>query len=68
MRLAPLLLLASALLVLAPHSAHLPGWVSLLCALTLLWRAAITLQGNSVYTFFMTDNGAASIGVLRRDR
>jgi hypothetical protein len=33
-----------------------------------LSRSAITLQGNSVYTFFMTDNGATSIGVLRRDR
>ena len=41
-----LLLLASALLVLAPHTAHLPAWVSLLCGLTLLWRAAITLQGK----------------------
>ncbi len=41
-----LLLLASALLVLAPHTAHLPAWVSLLCALTLLWRGAITLQGK----------------------
>jgi transglutaminase-like putative cysteine protease len=41
-----LLLLASALLVLAPHVAHLPAWVSALCALTLLWRGAITLQGK----------------------
>lgn len=41
-----LLLLASALLVLAPHVAHLPPWVSALCALTLLWRGAITLQGK----------------------
>jgi transglutaminase-like putative cysteine protease len=41
-----LLLLASALLVLAPHVAHLPSWVSALCALTLLWRAAITLLGK----------------------
>ena len=41
-----LLLLASAVLVLAPHAAHLPPWVSLLCAVTLLWRAAITLQGK----------------------
>ena len=41
-----LLLLASALLVLAPHTAHLPPWVSLLCGLTLLWRAAITLAGK----------------------
>lgn len=41
-----LLLLASALLVLAPHVNHLPGWVSLLCAMTLSWRAAITLRGK----------------------
>ncbi|MET0983500.1 MAG: DUF3488 and transglutaminase-like domain-containing protein [Telluria sp.] len=41
-----LLLLASALLVLAPHTAHLPAWVSALCLLTLLWRATITLQGK----------------------
>ena len=33
-----------------------------------LTRSSITLQGNSVYTFFMTDNGATPIGVLRRDR
>jgi hypothetical protein len=26
------------------------------------------LQGSSVYTFFMTDNGGTAIGVLRRDR
>lgn len=41
-----LLLLASALLVLVPHSLHLPLWVSLLCGATLAWRAAITLQGR----------------------
>lgn len=41
-----LLLLAAAVLVLAPHTAHLPLWVSLLCGATLLWRAAITLQGK----------------------
>ena len=33
-----------------------------------LTRGSITLQPNSVYTFFMTDNGATPIGVLRRDR
>ena len=33
-----------------------------------LTRGSITLQGNSVYTFFMTDNGSTPIGVLRRDR
>ena len=37
-------------------------------AQSVLTRSAITLQGNSVYTFFMTDNGATPIGVLRRDR
>lgn len=37
-------------------------------AQNVLTRTAITLQGNSVYTFFMTDNGATPIGVLRRDR
>jgi len=41
-----LLLLASALLVLAPHAAHLPLWVSLLCGATLAWRAMITLRGR----------------------
>jgi len=41
-----LLLLASALLVLTPHTAHLPLWVSLLCGATLAWRAAITLRGK----------------------
>jgi transglutaminase-like putative cysteine protease len=41
-----LLLLGAAVLVLAPHTAHLPAWVSLLCGLTLLWRATITLQGK----------------------
>ncbi|MCC2954559.1 DUF3488 and transglutaminase-like domain-containing protein [Massilia sp. IC2-477] len=41
-----LLLLGSALLVLAPHVSHLPLWVTLLCAATLLWRAVITLRGK----------------------
>ena len=37
-------------------------------AQNVLSRGSITLQGNSVYTFFMTDTGATPIGVLRRDR
>jgi len=37
-------------------------------AQNVLTRSAITLQSASVYTFFMTDNGATPIGVLRRDR
>jgi hypothetical protein len=35
---------------------------------SVLTRADVTLQGNSVYTYFMTDNGTTAIGVLRRDR
>jgi hypothetical protein len=37
-------------------------------AQSVLTRSSITLQAASVYTFFMTDNGATPIGVLRRDR
>lgn len=37
-------------------------------AAQVLSRGSITLQSNSVYTFFMTDNGTTPIGVLRRDR
>jgi hypothetical protein len=37
-------------------------------AQNVLTRSSITLQAASVYTFFMTDNGATPIGVLRRDR
>ena len=41
-----LLLLFSALLVLAPHAAHLPPWISAVVGATLLWRAAITVRGS----------------------
>lgn len=41
-----LLLLTAALMVLAPHFAHLPLWVSLAVCATLLWRAAITWRGK----------------------
>jgi transglutaminase-like putative cysteine protease len=41
-----LLLLAAALMVLAPHALHLPWWVSAVCAATLAWRTAITLRGK----------------------
>ena len=41
-----LLLLATCLLVLAPHFLRLPGWVMLLCAVLLLWRGWITFRGN----------------------
>lgn len=41
-----LLLLAAASLVLVPHTAHLPAWVTLVCACTLAWRATITLRGT----------------------
>ena len=41
-----LLLLAAAVMVLAPHAGHLPAWVSFTCALTLGWRSLITLRGT----------------------
>jgi transglutaminase-like putative cysteine protease len=41
-----LLLIASTVLVLAPHALHLPPWVSLLCGATLAWRAALTMLGR----------------------
>ena len=41
-----LLLLAATLMVLAPHAAHLPLWVSGVCAATLAWRAVITFRGT----------------------
>ncbi|MES2760214.1 MAG: DUF3488 and transglutaminase-like domain-containing protein [Pseudomonadota bacterium] len=41
-----LLLLAAALLVLAPHALHLPLWVSALCLATLAWRVYITVRGQ----------------------
>lgn len=40
-----LLLLASCLLVLAPHAAHLPTWISVVCGLLLLWRVWVTFRG-----------------------
>ncbi len=41
-----LLLIGAAVLVLAPHTAHLPPWVSAVCGATLVWRAAVTLMGK----------------------
>jgi hypothetical protein len=37
-------------------------------AALVLTRSSLTLAGNSVYTFFMTDNGGTPVGVLRKDR
>lgn len=37
-------------------------------AALVLTRTSITLQPNTVYTLFLTDNGATPLGVLRRDR
>lgn len=39
-------LLLSILMVSAPHAAHLPLWVSALCAALLGWRAYLTYSGN----------------------
>lgn len=41
-----LLLLAAALLVLAPHMHHLPLWTSAVVLGTLVWRATITWRGK----------------------
>ncbi len=41
-----LMLLFAALLVLIPHAAHLPPWISLLCMVTLLWRGVVTFRGT----------------------
>ena len=41
-----LLLLAAALMVLAPHFEHLPAWINAAVCGTLAWRAAVTLRGN----------------------
>jgi transglutaminase-like putative cysteine protease len=61
-----LLLLAASLLVLAPHAAHLPVWVSLLCAATLGCRAAVTLLGRRMppSLLLLPVAGLAMAGVL----
>jgi transglutaminase-like putative cysteine protease len=41
-----LLLLAAALMVLAPHFEHLPAWITATVCGTLLWRAALTWRGK----------------------
>ncbi|TFW29197.1 transglutaminase family protein [Duganella callida] len=41
-----LLLLAAALMVLAPHFDHLPLWISALACTTLAWRATLTWLGR----------------------
>lgn len=41
-----LLLLAGAVLVLAPHTLHLPLWVTALALATLSWRVLITVRGT----------------------
>ncbi|QBE62590.1 transglutaminase family protein [Pseudoduganella lutea] len=41
-----LLLVAAALLVLAPHFMHLPWWITGTVCVTLLWRVLLTLRGR----------------------
>lgn len=62
-----LLLLASTVLVLAPHAAHLPPWVTLMCGATLAWRAAITLRGRRMPSslLLLPLAAAAMAGVMR---
>ncbi|HWJ96146.1 MAG TPA: DUF3488 and transglutaminase-like domain-containing protein [Telluria sp.] len=62
-----LLLIASALLVLMPHAAHLPLWVTLMCFATLVWRATITLLGRRMppAIVLLPLAAAAMAGVMR---
>ncbi|PQO93631.1 DUF3488 domain-containing protein [Massilia phosphatilytica] len=62
-----LLLVASSLLVLVPHAAHVPLWVSLLCGTTLAWRAAVTLLGRRLPSnlVLVPIAAAAMVGVLQ---
>lgn len=41
-----LLLMAACVLVLAPHVAHLPAWISITSAAILAWRGWVTFRGN----------------------
>ena len=61
-----LLLIVSSLLVLIPHAAHLPLWVSLLCGATLAWRAGLTLLGRRLppNLVLVPIAAAAMVGVL----
>jgi len=62
-----LLLLAGALLVIAPHFAHLPLWTSATACVTLLWRATITWRGKRMppIALLLPVAIAAMIGVWR---
>ncbi len=52
---APLIygLLACVLLVSAPHAAHLPVWVSVLCAVLLGWRAYLARSGGQLPPYWL---------------
>ncbi|RJG07819.1 DUF3488 domain-containing protein [Noviherbaspirillum cavernae] len=41
-----LLLLATCVLVLAPHAGHLPAWIVAACSAILLWRGWVTFRGH----------------------
>ncbi|MET3132185.1 transglutaminase-like putative cysteine protease [Oxalobacteraceae bacterium GrIS 1.11] len=41
-----LLLMLSSLMVLAPHAAHFPLWITAAVACSLLWRATLTVRGK----------------------
>ncbi|RFP09547.1 MULTISPECIES: DUF3488 and transglutaminase-like domain-containing protein [unclassified Duganella] len=62
-----LLLLAAALMVLAPHFDHLPLWTSAVVCGTLLWRAAITWRGKRMPPLWLLlpVSVAAMAGVYR---
>lgn len=69
---APLIygLIACILLVSAPHTDHLPLWVSTLCAMLLAWRAYLTYSGNALpprwLLLLVTSACVIAIGIVFR--
>lgn len=41
-----LVLLGACTLVWTPHAEHLPAWITMTCAMLLLWRSWVTFRGN----------------------
>ena len=58
-----LMLLAGAVLVLAPHTLHLPLWVTALSLATMCWRVAITVRGTRLPpTMLLAPLALAAVG------
>ena len=59
-------ILLSILMVIAPHADHLPLWVSIMCAVLLLWRTWIAYSGRSVPKrwLLMLITFAGTVGII----